>query len=192
MELGVFKSLWDGQAHYLPFLNLQGSEKDSKECNLNISINRLNKIFETNPEQSIIDGIKSLLEVDGWRTHLVASIAVLKLQPSKRLELVDLFWKRLFQGTMVSPQILVVLLIIDKSFKVKGQEVLNGLADSKFVSFYDSLGHPPDPDLRVKGAIEYLVKSIIIPNDIREGGRLAQNWKDRLFELIEKGEIKIE
>jgi hypothetical protein len=94
VELGVFRSLWEEYAHYLPFLNLSEFENEPKEWNLNISIEKLNKIFETNTEQSIIDGIKLLLEGKGWRTHLVASIAVLKLQASNRLDLIDLLWDK--------------------------------------------------------------------------------------------------
>ncbi len=117
--LGIFNEFWDGvHPHHLPFLHPHDSP------NLTISLQRLNAILEKNSESSILEGTRHLLADHNWRTHLVACFVLLRLSPQTRSALFDSFWERLTLGSWVSPQISVVLSLMDRDFKMKGEKVL--------------------------------------------------------------------
>jgi hypothetical protein len=95
---------------------------------------------------------------------------------------------------MVSPQILVVLSIVDRNFKLRGKKILSEYktTNSESPSTNGSKESLEISDIKAKAATEYLINNSISPDDAHEGGRIAKNWSQRLFKLVEEGRIKIE
>lgn len=200
MDLGIFKDFWDGNPNHLPFLSLVELPGDETQSfNLRLSISKLEAILQSNSEHEIKQGIKLLLDQEDWRFHLVASISLLLIKESRRGDLFDLIWERLSKGSWVSPQLLVVLSMSDKSFIFKGEKILaEGFhiiyPKLSAVDHHVSRGGLPATisEKKVIAAINYLINDIIEDNEDNDyGGSLAQNWEEKLHELIIKNKLRL-
>jgi hypothetical protein len=200
MELGIFNSFWDGQPNHLPFLNLLDWGEENKDWNLGLSIKKLSKILETNPENTIAEGITQLLRNEDWRSHLIASVSLLVIKPSKRNNLVGIYWERLSKGSWVSPQILVALSIADEDFKIKGEKILaNGLKidHSKLTSIEHHILRGGTgatvSERKIIAATDYLLNGVVNDtNDSDSGGSISRDWKERLLKLIDTGKLSVD
>lgn len=200
MDLGIFKDFWDGKPNHLPFLSLVELPGDETQSfNLHLSISKLEDILQSNSEEAIIEGLKLLLEQEDWRLHLVASVSILLIKESKRGDLINLIWKRLSQGSWVSPQLLVVLSISDNSFIFKGEKIIAegfqvNYSKLSAVDHHVSRGGVPASisEKKVEAAINYLINDVIEDNSDNDyGGSLVRNWEERLHELIEENRFKL-
>lgn len=198
-NFGIFNDFWDGHPNHLPLMNLYDIPNPPKEWNLSKSINRLDYITSNSSNKELVDGIKLLLKSEDWRPHLVASLATLKIDKKLQSELKIDLWNRLKSGSWVSPQILVILSIIDSEFNVQAKEI----CDNGFKITYSEM--PPYEHHSARGpaginadnkkviaSVEYLLNEIIIDSSENDnGGSLAKNWKNNLLELIENGKFEI-
>lgn len=197
LNFGVFNDFWNGHPNHLPLINLHETPNPSKEWNLAKSIDRLNYIISKNSSNDIVNGIRLLLKDEDWRPHLVASIATLKIDKKLQSELIINLWNRLKSGSWVSPQILVILSIIDCEFNIRAKEICkNGFKISyspmpmhKHHSSRGPAGIDAD-NKKVISAAEYLLNGVI--SDSMENGNgdlLAKNWKENLLELIDNNKF---
>ncbi|MFB9080288.1 hypothetical protein ACFFLS_11655 [Flavobacterium procerum] len=200
MDLGVFNDFWDGKPNHLPLLSLIELPGDENQSfNLKWSLFKLEAILKANTQEAINEGIKSLLEQEDWRLHLVAATSLLSLKQSKRENLNVLFWERLTRGSWVSPQILVALSISDTSFKTKGEKILLegftiNYSQMSAIEHHVSRGGVPTTvsEKKVEAALNYLLNDTINNDDDNDsGGSIAQNWKERLDELITENKFKL-
>lgn len=199
MDLGIFTNFWDGRPHHLPFLSLTALPCDeTQNCNLQWSISKLEAILQSNPDPTIAEGIRLLLQQDNWRMHLVGAVSMLLIKKATREDLIGLFWERLSKGSWVSPQLLVVLSISDKSFTSKGQIILEqGLkihyaARSPMDHPWSTAGIPTTiSENKIMAVINYLLYDVIEDNDDNNhAGSLAKNWEERLYDLMDANILK--
>jgi len=88
----------------------------------------IDNIINSNPIQSVCEGIDKLLKEDNWRPHLVAIITILKLDLETRNNYINPLWTRISNSSWVCPQILVAISLIDKDFENKAKNILtNGI-----------------------------------------------------------------
>ena len=199
MELGIFKSVWDGQPNHLPLLNLYEMDQEQAEFNLTQSITKLDFILTSNSPRSIQESIMFLLESVDWRPHLVATLSFLALRPSERGGLLPLFWGVLSRGTWVSPQILVALSVSDSEFKIKGERILVEGFKINYprlspVDHHVSRGGTPSTvsERKIIAAVDFLLNGVVKDTaDNDAGGSIAKNWKERLEELVAQNKFKL-
>jgi hypothetical protein len=199
MEFGVFNSFWDGQPNHLPFLNLQESKDDPKEWNLQTSIAKLYLILNEHSEMDINEGIKQLIKSDDWRPHIVASISILSFDSQRRNGFIDLLWDRISRGSWTSPQILVVLSIIDKDFISKASKIINEGFTVNYSRLTPKEHHVSRGGTSIKEAspkvvavINFLLNKIMIDSvDSDQGASIAKNWTESLTKLINEGKIRV-
>jgi hypothetical protein len=199
MEFGVFNNFWDEHPNHLPFLNLRESKDDPKEWNLQTSITKLYSILKSHPDGDVNEGIRQLINSDDWRPHIVASISILSFDSTRRDEFIGLLWDRLSRGSWTSPQILVVLSIIDKDFESKARKVIS----EGFVVSYSPLTpiehHVSRGGVSAKAASAKVVTVInFILNRTAtdaigydEGASIAKGWAESLNKLIDQGKIRV-
>jgi hypothetical protein len=198
-NFGIFNDFWDGHPNHLPFMNLYDIPNPPKEWNLIKSIERLDFIISKNATESIIDGIKLLLKSEDWRPHLVASLATLKVNKDEQSKLKIDLWNRLNCGSWASPQILVILSIIDTEFIVHAKEICkNGfkITYSEMPSHEHHSSRGPAginvDNKKVVASTEYLLNGVIIDSiENDSGGSIAKDWKKNLLILIENDRFKI-
>jgi hypothetical protein len=197
LEYGIFNTFWNGHPNHLPLLSLLESNDDPAEWNLKMSIKQLDGILLTHSEESIAEGVKLLLRSDNWRPHLVAVLVMLKLNSFRSSYWINSLWERLKHGSWVSPQILVVLSMIDKDFLAKANEIAaNGfkVTYSKMPAAEHHSARGPlgsrFAENKIIAAVHYLVHGSVIDSDEDDqGGSIARSWKSRLLQLIEEGKI---
>lgn len=199
MEFGVFSSFWDGHPNHFPFLNLRESKDDPIEWNLQRSISKLYSILNSHTSSDINAGVRQLIESENWRTHLIASISILSFESERRNAFCGMLWDRLSRGSWISPQILVVLSIIDSDFKTKAERIL----DEGFTVNYSNLSSTEHHTFRggtsskvasdkIVAAINYILNKKIIESMYSdEGASIAKGWSENLTELILSGRIKL-
>jgi hypothetical protein len=197
-NFGIFNDFWNGHPNHLPLMNLYDIPNPPKEWNLTKSIDRLDSIISKNSSKDIINGIRLLLKNEDWRTHLVASLATLKIDKELQSEMKIDFWNRLKSGSWASPQILVILSIIDSEFNVRAKEI----CEKGFkITYSEMLPHEHHSargpagisvdNKKIIASTEYLLNGVIIDSiENDNGGSLAKNWKENLLELIEKNKFK--
>ncbi|WP_417559023.1 hypothetical protein [Mesoflavibacter zeaxanthinifaciens] len=198
-NFGVFNDFWNGHPNHLPLMNLYDIPNPPKEWNLTKSIDRLDNIVSKNSINDIIDGIRLLLKNEDWRPHLVAALATLKIDKNRQSELKTDLWNRLKTGSWVSPQILVILSIIDSEFDFKAKEICeNGfkITYSEMPMHEHHSARGPAgigvDNKKVVASTEYLLNGVIIDSmENDNGGSLAKNWKENLLGLIENNKFKI-
>jgi hypothetical protein len=191
MKFGLFNSFWDKYPHHLPFLNLMESDNDPAEWNLQISISRLNSICNSNFKWELKESIDLLLESEDWRPHLIAIISVATIDKIERDEFIIKLWERLSRGSWISPQILVVLSIIDEEFKSKAEKILKEGFSVSYTNLSAVDHHVSRGGSTVKatngkviGALHFLLnKTTQDINYIEEGRVIAKEWSERLFQL---------
>lgn len=198
-EFGIFEKFWNGHPNHLPFLYLTQTKDNSIEWNLEINLNLVNNILKNRAIDSIIEGLKLLLQNDNWRPHLLALISILQLRTDIRNKFVGLLWHRLGKSSWVSPQILVVLSVIDKQFTTTANEVLlNGL--NRTITKMDSVGKyiesclygPNVTEKKIIAAIQYLLTGKVkVSNDNDRGGEISKEWKTNLEYLVVTRKIVI-
>lgn len=198
-NFGVFNDFWNGHPNHLPFMNLYDIPNPPKEWNLTKSIERLDYVISSNSSSEIVDGIRLLLIDDDWRPHLVAALATLKIEKKLKTEIKTDLWNRLKSGSWASPQILVILSIIDPEFNDIAKEICkNGFkitySEMPMHEHHSKRGPAgiSVDNKKVIASTEYLLNGVItdsIEND--NGGSLAKNWKKNLLELIENNKFKI-
>jgi hypothetical protein len=199
MEFGVFNNFWDGHPNHLPFLNLRESKADPKEWNLQTSISKLYSILKSHSDEEVNEGIRQLIESEDWRPHIVALISILSFDSTRRDEFIGLLWDRLSRGSWTSPQILVVLSIIDKDFKSKANKIISeGFTVS--YSHLTSIEHhvsrggtsTKSASGKVVAAINFILNKTAtdaVHND--EGASLAKGWTEGLKKLVNEGRIRV-
>jgi len=190
LNYGVFNDFWNGHPNHLPLLQLRYSEENTQEWNLINSFKILDDIFLKNNEIDLGTGIKLLLRAENWRAHLVACIAILKISKHQQNLLKTDFWEFLeTKFSMVSPQILVILSIIDNDFETRAKNISkNGF----IVSYYNprTKENIKKNSAKIISSIEYLLNgkySDIIENE--NGGIHSKKWKDKLIPLIESNKL---
>ncbi len=185
-NFGVFDDFWNGHPNHLPFMNLYNIPNPPKEWNLTMSIDRLDSIISKNSSSEIVDGIRLLLKNEDWRPHLVAALSTLKVEKKIQSEIKTDLWNRLKSGSWASPQILVILSIIDSEFNIQAK----GICDNGFRITYSEMPMHEHHSARgpagisvdnkkVVATTEYLLNGVItdsMEND--NGGSLAKNWKE--------------
>ena len=196
---GIFDDFWDGNPNHLPFMSLVYIPNSTEDWDLYKSIAKLDEIVAQNTLEAIIEGIQLLLKNENWRPHLVASLAILKIKKEEQLKLSVDLWETLKKGSWVSPQILVVLSIIDDNFEQIAKEICKygfKIAYSKMTAVeHHSARGPAGSSVdsqKVIASAEYLLNGSItdsVEND--GGGSIAKYWKERLMDLIETGTFKI-
>ncbi|WP_405368432.1 hypothetical protein [Nonlabens sp. Asnod2-A12] len=193
LNFGIFNDFWNGHPNHLPFLNLYEIPNPPKEWNLNKSIDILDCIVSENSGKEVVDGIKLLLKSQDWRPHLVASLATLKIDKKHQHDVIKDLWNRLKSGSWVSPQILVILSIIDSEFDIQANEIskkgfkitYSEMPMHEHHSSRGPVGITVD-NKKVIASIEYLLNGVItdsIEND--NGGSISKDWKENLLKLIE-------
>ena len=192
-NFGIFNNFWNGQPNHLPLLNLYEIPNPSKEWNLNKSIELLDSIVSKSSEKEVVDGIRLLLKNQDWRPHLVASLATLKIDKKHQYEVKTDLWNRLKSGSWVSPQILVILSIIDSEFDIQAKEISNRAfkitySEMPMHEHHSSRGPAgiAVDNKKVLASVEYLLNGVVtdsIEND--NGGSIAKKWKENLLKLIE-------
>jgi hypothetical protein len=199
MEFGVFNNFWDGHPNHLPFLNLRESKGDPKEWNLATSISKLYSILNSHSDLDVNEGIRQLIKSEDWRPHIVALISILSFDSQRRNEFIDLLWDRLSNGSWTSPQILVVLSIIDTDFKSKATKITTegftvNYSQLTSIEHHVSRGGTNTKDAigKVVAVINFILNNIETDTaDSDQGASIAKHWTDRLNELIDKGKIKV-
>ena len=198
-EFGVFKEFWNGQPHHLPFLNLYEPEGGSEEWNLQTSLNRLDELISSNKAEFLIEGVELLLKSEDWRPHLVAALASLKMKPVDRKLPIERLWERLGKGSWVSPQLLVILSIIDVEFKQKVDEILERGFKVTFSTMLPVEHHVTRgpagstvAEMKIIAAMHYLRNGTNVDSaDSDGGGSIASCWKEHLMQLIAAGRFKL-
>lgn len=200
MVFGVFNSFWDEHPNHLPFLNLRESLDDPKEWNLQISIAKLYSILKAHSDGDINEGIRQLLKSDDWRPHIVALISILSFDSQRRNEFIDLLWDRLSRGSWTSPQILVVLSIIDKDFKSKASKIISEGFTVNYGQLTSSIEHQvsrggtstKEASAKVVAVINFILNKHMTDSvDSDQGASIAKNWTERLTILIDEGKIRV-
>jgi len=194
---GIFDNFWDGHPNHLPFLDLYESQDDPEEWNLQLSLNKLESILTKNSLEDVIAGLNLLLKSDNWRPHLIACLVILKSKVFQENGFKIALWERLKSGSWVSPQILVVLSIIDEDFEDKIRNIIdNGfkvvLKPMSPEEHHTARGGSSSlmAERKIIEAAQYLLNGPSSEYD--EGGGIAASWKERLLELIEERRISIE
>ena len=197
MEFGIFNSFWDKYPNHLPFLNLMESDDDPKEWNLQTSISKLYSILNSSSNEEVSEGLNLLLQSEDWRPHLIASVSLLAIDVAKRDGFIDTLWNRLFRGSWISPQILVVLSLIDRDFTFKAEKILTEGFKVNYINIspiehHVSRGGTSERPAngKVIAAIHYLLdKTLKVSIDCDLGGALTKEWSESLSELTDKGRI---
>jgi len=200
MELGIFRNFWDGQPNHLPFLSFRSYAEEPETFNLKLSISKIEFILENNSEESIKEGIQLLLLNEDWRSHLVASIALLSLKQATRESLLSYFWQRVSKGSWVSPQIMVTLSYSDVDFIAKGKKILSedfkiDYADLSAIDHHVSRGGTPKSvaGKKVLASLDYLLNDVVNDTfDNDAGGSICKGWKENLDESIRQNKFKPE
>jgi hypothetical protein len=199
MEFGVFNNFWDEHPNHLPFLNLREWSHEPKEWNLQTSIAKLYSILESHSDGNVNEGIRQLIDSDDWRPHIVASISILSFDSTRRDEFIGLLWDRLSRGSWTSPQILVVLSIIDKDFESKANKIISEGFTVSYSPLTPIEHHVSRGGASAKAASAKVVTAInFILNRTAtdaikydEGGSIAKGWAESLNKLIDQGKIRV-
>lgn len=198
MEFGVFNNFWDEHPNHLPFLNLRESEDDPKEWNLQTSITKLYSILKSHSDEDVNEGMRQLIDSEDWRPHIVASISILSFDWTRRDEFIGLLWDRLSRGSWTSPQILVVLSIIDKDFESKASKIISeGFAVSYSpltpIEHHVSRGgaSAKAASAKVVTVINFILNRTATDSIENEGASIARGWAGSLNKLIDQGKIRV-
>ncbi|GAB5526201.1 MAG: hypothetical protein Roseis2KO_40730 [Roseivirga sp.] len=199
LNYGVFSEFWDGHPNHLPLLNLYEPPESHKDLNLAKSIDRLDFIISTNSEEAITDGIQLLLEDDNWRPHLVAALVILKISKIQQSKMKMLLWKRVKQWSWVSPQILVVLSMIDPEFDRLAKDLQGYGYKTEHANMDGLLENQKKGPVQITineskaiASAQYLLNGAIVDTDNNDrGGSIAKNWKQNLMKLIETGRFSL-
>jgi hypothetical protein len=124
-QLGIFKEFWDGNhPHHLPLMNLR-NDTTNKDWNLEISLNRIENIFQENERQTIIKDLELLIKQNNWRPQLIFCISLLKLKNEELSKLKKELWNKLEEyRSWIIPQLSATASIVDSNFKSKAIEIL--------------------------------------------------------------------
>ena len=199
LNFGVFNEFWNGYPNHLPFMNLYDVANPPSEWNLTKSIDRLDYIIFKNSIHDIVDGIRLLLSNENWRPHLVACLATLKVDKERQSQIKVYLWNRLQSGSWASPQILVILSIIDPEFNIKAKQICkNGFSitySEMPMHEHHSARGPAGTHIdnnKVIASTEYLLNGVITDSEDNDnGGSLAKNWKENLLRLIESKKFEL-
>lgn len=188
LNFGIFNEFWNGHPNHLPLMGLHNDNDEPKEWNLNKSLDRLDLICDENSRELIIEGIHKLLNNEDWRPHLVAILASFKLSADDQQRLIPEFWKRLENGSWISPQILSVLSVIDQEFESKGIQILNNGFKVNYSPMKMAEHHSARGPEGSNGASEKVINSI---NALLENQDDDFGWKGNLIQLIKNKRFKI-
>jgi len=198
LKFGIFNKFWDNQPNYLPLLNLRINLGKTKTFNLGKSIRLIDNILSKNSTAKIIEDTKLLLFDIDWRPHLVAFIVILKLNETEQRQFINVLWKRLCQGTWVSPQLLVTLSQIDPNFNVKTTKLLEEDGYIKLckstlsVKEFEEKKFNHDVTVnKILNSISYLSQGTYDQslND-DNGGSITEDWSQGLCEIDKLGLLK--
>ena len=196
MEFGLFNSFFEEAPHYLVFLLMQDEGLDPEGWGLPRSINKIRRLFRKNKLDDILLGIDLLLQDENWRPHLVAAMTVMFLDDTTCQKVAEKLWNRIYTGSWVSPQILVVLSKKDNKFANRGKKLLEGdfqITYTKQLNIFEShsargpAGKSAE-EFKVRLALEFLLYDRINKNiGDYNGGTIAKDWKESLETMIKKG-----
>ncbi|MBU3024693.1 hypothetical protein [Zobellia galactanivorans] len=71
------------------------NDRSNKDCNLEISLNRIEHIFQDHERQTIIKDLELLIKQDDWRPQLIFCISILKLHREDLPNLKKELWNKL-------------------------------------------------------------------------------------------------
>lgn len=177
--LGAFNDFWDGEyPHHLPFLNWQDSENDP-HCNLSISLGRVKAIIEQTPRHQLLEDMKSLLQQDNWRPHLLFCASLFFFDKELQAALLSHLWTRLTAyRSMVVQQLAVTASILDTNFEANARKAL--IAQGVIGPSDD---HEPEALLRMlcRGS-----------SDHEDRIAIGMRWRQGLLGLIAAGKIRVD
>ena len=173
---GPFGRLFRVYPHYGLFLNLESHQDEESPISLNLSLQKINKIFQNKSQNQINKGIKNLLSSKNWRTHIVGCVAIIKLKSENQKLYIERLWGLVLNNeSWVFPQILATLSIIDPDFstKIGRKELLKKFKKNK--ELVQEIEFLLNPEIRVMN------------NQINPVFGLP--WKINLIKLIEEGKL---
>lgn len=198
LKLEIFDVFWDNQPNHLPLLNLRIGLYNSDTFNLGKSLKLIDKIITNNSADAIYSDLDLMLAHSNWRLHLVAFIAILNLDKSEQEKFLGILWKRLCNGTWVSPQLLVTLSKTDDHFKEKSALLLNENGLEKFRMNYLNEQELSEKkfkhditDNKILNSLRYLITGKYLTDiDDDNGAKIAKNWNEQLTVLKTQKLIK--
>ncbi|MFK7770993.1 MAG: hypothetical protein AB8F94_02595 [Saprospiraceae bacterium] len=178
-QIGIFKDFWDGNhPHHLPLMNLRDDTKN-KDWNVKVSLQRIEKIFQENDRQKVIQDLVLLIKQNNWRPQLIFCISILRVKEEEISNLKKELWNKLEEyGSWIIPQLAATASIVDPDFKKKAKEVLKNKRKID--------------DLNTLNSDEILTELSRGNNQFENKSLIAIRWKENLLKLIKEGKIKTE
>jgi hypothetical protein len=178
-QIGIFNKFWDGNhPHHLPLMNLR-DDTTNKDWNVEISLERIEKIFHENERQKIIQDLELLIIQKNWRPQLIFCISLLRLKKEEQSNLLKKLWNKLEeQSSWIIPQLAVTASIVDSDFKEKAKKILNSRKQIE--------------DLDKLNSEEVLVELSRGDSKFEDKSSIAIRWKENLLKLIKEEKIKTE
>lgn len=138
VKFSIFRFFYGFSGHYISFLNLNEDEFEKEddylpnkilkryvEPSLKTSLVLLDKIFQKYPKDKIDKGVKLLLKSINWKLHLVALMAILKMEKKEQSKFSEILWDLAKKEySWVLPQIYATLSFIDEQFIDKSKVIL--------------------------------------------------------------------
>lgn len=103
------------KANYLALLSMRGAE-------IPVEVERLRSLFKEVPEVTLENDIISLLSAVNWRYHNIACVFIALGFSSSRI--LEALWKRVNEGSWVSPQLAATAALVDSEFKTKASALI--------------------------------------------------------------------
>ncbi len=133
--------------HYIRFLNLYSVGEAGED--LKKGLKKIDRILEKKSTRKIQKGIERLLKAIDWRVHIVACVAITKLEETDQQLFIPILWQKLRKdGSWVEPQLLAVLSLIDHNFSINYE---------KFYSYKISAAELFQPDSIERGWREQIL-----------------------------------
>lgn len=175
-SLGIFTTFWEGKhPHHLPLLHLRG-DQPNKDWNLEISLQRIDNIFQSNERETILHDLQLLTQQKNWRPHLIFCISILKLPPEESLASQEALWKLLEEyNSWVIPQLAVTASIIDPDFRIKA---INIIREKWQID-----------QLEQMNSDQILIQLSRGENPLDDKSRIAMQWKEKLLILMKEKKI---
>ncbi|MDO6810624.1 hypothetical protein Q4603_18520 [Zobellia galactanivorans] len=152
------------------------NDRSNKDCNLEISLNRIEHIFQDHERQTIIKDLELLIKQDDWRPQLIFCISILKLHredlPNLKKELCH---KLNEQRSWVIPQLAATVSILDSNFKSMAIDILK---KQKRIDHVDRLSS------------DHVFIELSRGNTpFEDKGKIAIRWKERVLQPLQDEKI---
>lgn len=103
------------KANYLALLSMRGAEIPAE-------VERLRSLFKEVPEETLENDIITLLSAVNWRYHNIACVFIALGFSSSRI--LEALWKRVNEGSWVSPQLAATAALVDSEFETKASSLV--------------------------------------------------------------------